>query len=131
MGDEAVNIVERSLVLMQGLPVTAPIDTPYMGHVVESMVRKALDSFVKKDADMARLVLVADDEVDELYDSISEELVRFMQENPVSVPQGVGLIFVAHNLERIADHATNIAEDVIYLVEGVDVRHHSEAHSES
>ena len=129
MGDEAVNIVERSLVLMQEVPVAAPIDIPYMGHVVESMVRKALDSFVKKDVELARSVLVADDEVDQLYDSISAELINFMQDHPASAAQGVSLIFIAHNLERIADHATNIAEDVIYLAKGIDVRHHSEAQS--
>ena len=127
MGDEAVNIVERSLSLMREPPVTALVDIPYMASVAESMVRKALDSFVKKDADVARAVLVADDEVDELWHTIFQELVSFMQSRPDSVPQGVSLIFVAHNLERIADHATNIAEDVIYLVQGVDVRHHSEA----
>ena len=126
MGDEAVNIVERSLLLMHEPQVTAAIDIPYMGNLVESMVRKALDSFVKRDADVAREVLVSDDKVDDLWDAISQELVSYMQNHPDSVPQCVHLIFVAHNLERIADHATNIAEDVIYLAEGVDVRHHAE-----
>lgn len=126
MGDEAVNIVERSLLLMHEPQVTAAIDIPYMANLVESMVRKALDSFVKRDADVAREVLASDDKVDELWDAISQELVSYMQNHPDSVPQGVNLIFVAHNLERMADHATNIAEDVIYLAAGVDVRHHAE-----
>ncbi len=129
MGDEAVNIAERAVALIHELPVNAPIDIPHMANLVESMVRKALDCFVKKDPEMARAVLVSDDLVDELWDSMLQELVIFMQANPTCVPQCVNLIFVAHNLERIADHATNIAEDVIYLVEGVDVRHHSEAAS--
>ena len=127
MGDEAVNIVEHSRSLMHEPLVNAPIDIPHMANLVQSMVRKALDSFVKKDVDMAREVLTSDDAVDE---SAGRHRIRnlrpIMQDHPDSVPQCVNLIFVAHNLERIADHATNIAEDVIYLAAGVDVRHHAE-----
>jgi phosphate transport system protein len=90
------------------------------------MVRKALDAFVQKDAELARSVLVSDDAVDEMRDSIYRKLSNYMQQDPRSVPQGIDLIFVARSLERIADHATNIAEDVVFLVEGVDVRHHAE-----
>jgi phosphate transport system protein len=130
MGDEAVNIAERAVSLIHQVSVNAPVDIPHMANLVESMVRKALDCFVKTDAEMARSVLVADDMVDELWDSVVQELVGFMQTNPTAVPQCVNLMFVARNLERIADHATNIAEDVIYLAEGVDVRHHSETTSD-
>jgi len=126
MGDEAVNIAERSLLLISELPCNAPVDIPHMASVVESMVRKSLDAFVRKDAEMARGILISDDEVDELWDTARRELVCFMQSDPGTIVQSVHLMFIAHCLERIADHATNIAEDVIYLAEGVDVRHHSE-----
>jgi phosphate transport system protein len=82
---------------------------------------------VKRDAALARSVLVSDDAVDDLRDAVYQELVSFMQKDPTTVPRALDLIFVARNLERIADHATNIAEDVLFLVEGVDVRHHAEA----
>lgn len=127
MGDLAVSIAERALNLMHEPSLNALIDIPYMANLVESMVRKALDAFVKKDAELARSVLISDDAVDDLRTGIYQELIRYMQQNPPSIPQGLNLLFVARNLERIADHATNIAEDVLFLVEGVDVRHHAEA----
>ena len=127
MGDEAVNIAGQAVSLMRELPVNPPVDIPHMAGLVESMVRKALDSFVKGDGEMARGILVSDDVVDDLWDTILEVLKGYMRSHPEGVAQCVNLMFVAKNLERIADHATNIAEDVIYLVEGVDVRHHSEA----
>ena len=127
MGDLAYNIAERAVSLMREAAVNAVIDVPYMANLVESMVRKSLDSFVKKDAELARNVLVSDDAVDDLRTGIYKELIRYMEENPDRIHQGLDLIFVARNLERIADHATNIAEDVLFLVDGVDVRHHAEA----
>lgn len=128
MGDLAVNIVERSLSLLREPAIKPPIDIPHMAGLAESMVRKSLDAFVKRDAGLARSVLVSDDAVDEMRDAIYEELVAFMEKDSSTVRQCVDLIFVVRNLERIADHATNIAEDVIFLVQGVDVRHHAEAH---
>lgn len=127
MGDLAVSIVERALSLMHEPVVKPLIDIPHMANLTESMVRKALDAFVKGDADLARSVLVSDDAVDDLRDAIYKELLSFMQSNPPSIPQALDLVFVARNLERIADHATNIAEDVLFMVQGVDVRHHAEA----
>ncbi len=127
MGDLAVSIAERALALMHEPVVKPLIDIPQMANLTESMVRKALDSFVKGDADLARSVLVSDDAVDDLRDAIYKELVSFMQNDPRSIPQGLNLVFVARNLERIADHATNVAEDVLFMVQGVDVRHHAEA----
>ncbi len=127
MGDLAVNIVERSLSLMKAPPVKPLIDIPRMATLAESMVRRSLDSFVKRDPQLARGVLLADDAVDELRDSISHELVEFMQRDPSTVAPAVDLILVSRNLERIADHATNIAEDVVFLIQGIDVRHHAEA----
>lgn len=126
MGDLAVNIVERSIALMHRTPIKPLIDIPQMAHTVESMVRKSLDAFVKREPELARSVLLSDDVVDRLRDSIHSELVSFMQKDPSTIPQALDLILVARHLERIADHATNIAEDTLFLVKGVDVRHHLE-----
>jgi phosphate transport system protein len=90
------------------------------------MVHRALDAFSKDDAGMARDVLLADDEVDRLRDAVYDELLAFMQEERTTINRSVSLMFIAQNLERIADHATNIAEDVLFLVKGIDVRHHAE-----
>lgn len=125
MGDMAVNIAERAVSLMR-IPLVKPlIDTPRMAALVEDMLHRSLDAFVKRDADLAGTVLPADDEVDEIRDRIYTDLMELMQKNPSVVPGAVHLMFVARNLERIADHATNIAEDVIFLVRGIDVRHHA------
>ncbi len=126
MGDLAVNIVERALALMNRPPVKPLIDIPQMARTAESMVRKSLDAFVKREPELARNVLLSDDTVDRLRDSIHTELISFMQEDPDAIPQALDLILVARHLERIADHATNIAEDTLFLVKGVDVRHHLE-----
>jgi phosphate transport system protein len=127
MGDLAVNIVERALSLSNEPLMKPMIDIPAMASRVQSMIRKSLDAFVKKDPELARTVLVSDDAVDSLRDSIYEELIGYMEQDPKTVRQGINLMFVARNLERLADHATNIAEDVLFLVQGVDVRHHAEA----
>jgi phosphate transport system protein len=124
MGDLAVNIAGRTLSLHSKTMVKPPVDIPHLASLVETMVRNALDAFVRRDADLARLVLASDDAVDQLRDTIYDELIRFMERDLTVVRQSVDLMFVARNLERIADHATNIAEDVLFLVEGVDVRHH-------
>ena len=125
MGDLAVNIAQRALSLIAQPPVKPLIDIPKMAQKVESMLLRSLDAFVKADAEAATSVLLSDDEVDALRDSVYQELVAYMQRDPGIVPAAVDLIFVARNLERIADHATNIAEDVVFLVKGVDVRHHA------
>jgi phosphate transport system protein len=127
MGDLAVNITHRALSLMRDPSIKPLIDIPRMASLAEDMVRKSLDALVKRDEDLARSVLLSDDEVDRLRDSVYDELVAFMQEQSNTIPRSLDLMFVAHNLERIADHATNIAEDVLFLVKGIDVRHHAEA----
>ncbi len=127
MGDHAVNIAERVISLMHERSARPPIDIPHMANLVEASLRKALDSFVNRDANMARSVLVSDDEVDHLRDGIYNELVTYMESEPSLIRACIDLMFVARNLERIADHATNIAEDVVFLVEGADVRHRAEA----
>jgi phosphate transport system protein len=128
MGDLAVNIVQRALSLMRQPLVKPLIDIPQLARLAESMVHKSLDAFVRRDAELAREVLLSDDAVDDLRDAIYEELVNFMERDPSTVSRSLDLIFIARNLERIADHATNIAEDVVFLVQGVDVRHHAETH---
>jgi phosphate transport system protein len=124
MGDLAINIAERSLSLIRRAEVKLMIDIPHMSRIVESMVHKSLDAFVQRDAELAQSVLLSDDEVDDLKNAVYHELLAMTQEGKAPVPAAFDLIFVAHNLERIADHATNIAEDVLFLVKGIDVRHH-------
>jgi len=126
MGDLAVNITQRALSLMQEPALRPLIDIPRMAELAESMVHRSLDAFAQNDASMARSVLIADDEVDRLRDAVYAEMVSFMQEERTTVNRAVALMFIAQNIERIADHATNIAEDVLFLVQGVDVRHHAE-----
>ncbi len=123
MGDLAVNIAERALSLMKRKLVRPAIDIPHMASLTENMVRTALDAFVKADVELARVVLVSDDAVDQVRDTINDELIRHMENDPTTIRQCVDLLLVARVLERIADHATNIAEDVVFVIEGVDVRH--------
>lgn len=127
MGDLSVNIAERSLSLAEGPVVTPMIDIPHIASLVQSMVRKSLDAFVNRDADMARSVLASDDAVDSLRTASYHELISFMEKSPQNIRQALDLLTVTRNLERIADHSTNIAEDVLFLVKGIDVRHHAEA----
>ncbi|MEJ2007930.1 MAG: phosphate signaling complex protein PhoU [Acidobacteriota bacterium] len=127
MGDHAVNIAERARSLIHEPTIKPLIDIPQMANLVQSMLRESLDAFIKKDASLARSVLKSDDAVDQMRDTIYDELVHYMESEPSGIRGCIHLMFVARNLERIADHATNIAEDVVFLVEGADVRHHAEA----
>ena len=127
MGDLSVNIAQRALTLMEGPVVKPMIDIPHIAGLVQSMVRKALDAFVHRDADLARSVLSSDDAVDNMRTACYHELVSFMEQDPHHVQQALALLSITRDLERIADHSTNIAEDVLFLVKGVDVRHHAEA----
>ena len=127
MGDLAASIAERGMSLMEGPVIKPMIDIPHIAGLVQSMVRKALDAFVMRDADLARSVLASDDAVDSLRTACYHELVSFMETDPQHIQQALHLLVVTRNLERIADHSTNIAEDVLFLVKGVDVRHHAEA----
>jgi phosphate transport system protein len=127
IGDLAQHIAERSLSLMHHPLVKPMVDIPTMASLVQSMLLRCLDAFVNGDEALARSVLLADDEVDRLRDAVYAELLNTMQRDPGVVPAAVDLIFVARNLERIGDHATNIAEDVVFLIKGVDVRHHAES----
>lgn len=122
IGDQAVNIVLRARHLITQPPVKPLIDIPRMAHLAREMVRKSLDAFVRRDPELARGVIDADDEVDHLRDQVFRELITYMSADPTTIPRALDLILISRNLERIADHATNIAEDVIYIVRGEDVR---------
>ena len=124
MGDLAVNLAQRSLSMLKRPPFRPLVDIPHMSKIVEAMVRRSLDAFVRRDAALAQNVVMSDDEVDDLKDSIYRELLELMETGEAPPGPAFDLIFIAHNLERVADHATNIAQDVLFLVKGVDVRHH-------
>jgi phosphate transport system protein len=126
MGDLAVSIAQSALVLIKEPVIRPLIDIPHIAGLAQGMVRKALDAFVTRDAELARSVLASDDAVDNLRTANYHELVSFMEANPGQIPQGLRLLSVVRNLERIADHSTNIAEDVLFMVKGIDVRHHNE-----
>ena len=123
IGDLAVNIAERALELNQEPPLKPYIDIPHMAREVSDMVHRALDSFVKRDAAEARAVLSADDAVDALNVQLFRELLTYMIEEPKNVTRALRITFIAKYLERIGDHATNIAQMVIFMCEGRDVRH--------
>ncbi len=123
MGDLGVNIAERALELNQE-PILKPyIDIPRMREIAQGMARDALDAFVRKDKKLAMDVIMRDDEVDDLKHSVLQELAFFMVQDPSTVTRAMKISFVAQYLERLADHATNIAEMVIYLAEGRIIRH--------
>mgnify|MGYP001605815688 CR=1 FL=1 len=124
MGDQAVNIAERTLELLKEPLLKPLIDLPRMAELVQRMVKESLDAFVQQDAARARAVCRQDDEVDRYDDQLFRELLTYMMENPQAITRSVHLILVSRHLERIADHATNVAEDVIYLVEGKTIKHH-------
>lgn len=123
MGDQAVNIAERALELNKE-PILKPyIDIPHMSQIAQGMTRDALDAFVRRDKKLAMDVIMRDDEVDDLKYGILEELISYMVRDPNTVSRAMRISFVAQYLERIADHTTNIAEMVIYLVAGKIIRH--------
>jgi phosphate transport system protein len=130
MGDTAVRIAERAVSLMHDPVLHNLVDIAHMASLAQEMVRKSLDAFVKRDSALARSVLLSDDAVDEQRDANYEKLIDYMEQHASAVRPCMALYAVVRGLERIADHATNIAEDVLFLVEGVDVRHHAEARQE-
>ena len=124
MGDQAVNIAEQAIQIVQEPPMKPYVDLPKIAETARQMVREALDAFMKRDPAKAKEILEKDDVIDGLNDQVYEDVQKLIQEKSENVRQGVALIMVSHNLERVADLATNIAEDVIYLTRGIDVRHH-------
>ncbi|HXE75206.1 MAG TPA: phosphate signaling complex protein PhoU [Candidatus Xenobia bacterium] len=123
IGDQAVNIAQSAERIVRHPQVKPYVDLPRMAEVAESMVHDSLDALVQRNVELARSVLLRDDQVDHLRDQVFRELLTYMMENSSVVHPAFELILVAKNLERIGDHATNIAEDVIYIVAGRDVRH--------
>src|SRR5438477_161853 len=125
IGDQAVNIAQGALRVLRHPRVKPYVDLPRMSELVEEMVRNALNAVVRRDVELAQSVLATDDQVDHYRDQIFRELLTYMMGDSSVVFPAFELILVAKNLERIGDHATNIAEDVIYLVQGQDIRHNT------
>jgi phosphate transport system protein len=126
MGDQAVNIAERALSLNQEPQLKPYIDIPKMAEIAQSMVRDVLDAFVSRDSKLARSVCERDDLVDGLNDQVVRELLTYMMSDPRTITRAVHLMIVSRCLERIADHATNIAEDVIFMVDALVIKHHAD-----
>jgi len=124
IGDQAVNIAERALELIKEPLLKPLIDIPRMAILAQNMVKDSLDAFVNKDASLAISVCESDDEVDNLNEQVFRELLTYMMQDTATINRAVHLMLIGRHLERIADHATNVAEDVIYLVLGKDIRHH-------
>ena len=123
MGDCAVNIAKAVKIVNQEPPLKPYIDLPHMASMTAAMVRDALNAFVHQNVDLAREVMERDQDVDALYKQLFRELLTFMIEAPQNVTRSLHLLLIARNYERIADHAQNISEEVIFYVEGEDVRH--------
>jgi len=123
IGDQASNISQRAPVLVEAPHIELPIDIPDMGDKVIVMIRSAIQSLLEADARLAEQVLAMDDEIDDMNRTVQAEMVELMQQQHEFSEQALNAIIVSRNLERSADHATNIAEDVIFWVRGSDVRH--------
>ena len=123
IGDQAVNIAQRVLELNREPQLKPYIDLPRMAEKAQRMVKESLDAFVARDTALARQVCGKDAEVDALKEQIFRELLTFMMEDPRTIPRAIRVILISRFMERVADHATNIAEMVVYLVEGKMVRH--------
>ena len=123
IGDQAVNIAQRVLELNREPQLKPYIDLPRMAEKAQAMVKESLDAFVARDTTLARKVCAEDADVDALKEQLFRELLTFMMEDPKTIPRAIRLILISRFMERVADHATNIAEMVIYLVDAKMVRH--------
>jgi phosphate transport system protein len=123
IGDLAVNIRWNAHVLSAQPPLKPLIDIPRMADLAREMVRDSLDAFVKGDVLLAQTVIMTDDKIDQLKDQVFRELLTYMIADPKTIERALALILISRHLERIGDHATNIAEDAIYMIQGRDVRH--------
>ena len=130
MGDQAVNIAERAVSLNQEPQLKPYLDIPRMTEITQSMVRDVLDAFVNRDSKLARSVCARDDVVDGLNSQVFRELLTFMISDPKTITRAVHLMIVCRCLERIADHATNIAEDVIFMVDALVIKHRADQKKE-
>jgi phosphate transport system protein len=127
IGDQAVNIAERVISLNREPQLKPYIDLPRMAEITQSMVKDVLDAFVNGDAQLARSVCERDDQVDGLNDQVFRELMTYTIADPQTITRAVHLVIVSRCLERIADHATNIAEGVIFMAKGLVIKHHADA----
>jgi phosphate transport system protein len=125
VGDLAINIGEAARRYAQHPPVKKLIDIPRMAAIAQTMLRDALDAFVRQDTSLAQHVLNEDDRLDALKDQIFRELLTYMLQDPGTIEPALDLILISRHLERIGDHATNIAEDVIFIISARDIRHHA------
>jgi len=126
VGDHGVNIA-GSVMRLAGKPLLKPlIDIPRMAELASDMLHESLDAFVRRDAEKARRICIRDDVVDQLNDQIFRELVSYMVEDPKTITRAMELILVARNLERVADLATNVAEEVVFIAEARVIKHHAE-----
>jgi phosphate transport system protein len=123
IGDQSSNIVQRALSMKNAPEISLPVDIEEMGGRVGVMIRTAIQALLEADARMAESVLMMDDVVDEMNRGVQDELVEVMQQHSLISEQALNAIIISRNLERAADHATNIAEDVIFWLRGSDVRH--------
>ncbi|MFH2034155.1 MAG: phosphate signaling complex protein PhoU, partial [Candidatus Margulisiibacteriota bacterium] len=127
IGDQAVNISQTTEILLDQPQLERKLlDIPRMAELAQSMLKDSLDAFVKKDVALAKTVLARDAEEDRLKSEGFNELMQLMQSDASTIQRALGLILISRNLERVADHATNIAEDVIFMALGQDIRHHAE-----
>jgi phosphate transport system protein len=124
VGDAAKSISDRVRSMEQMAHAELPVDIPRMAELAEEMVRKSLQSFIEGDAELARSILTMDDAVDTMNRAAYKALTKVMEEQSHLAPQALNALMISRALERVADHATNIAEDVIFWVQGDDVRHH-------
>ena len=124
VGDLAVNIAEAVRRYLRHPPVKELVDIPRMADIAQAMLRDALDAYVRQDVELAQKVLDEDDALDGLKTQVFRELLTFMLEKPSTIEPALDLILISRHLERVGDHATNIAEDVIFIVSARDVRHH-------
>jgi phosphate transport system protein len=127
IGDQAVNIVQNAHHVLNAPPLKPLVDLPVMGEIAEQMVRDSLDALVAKDCSLANQVFEKEQKVDAYRDQIFRVLLTYMMADPGTIKRALSLILISRNLERIGDHATNIAEEVIYMVEGREVRHRYES----
>jgi phosphate transport system protein len=126
IGDQAVNICQNAHHLLKAAPLKPLVDLPRMGEIAETMVRNSIEALVNRDCNLARVVLEEEKNVDLFRDQIFRVLLTYMMADPGTIERALALILISRNLERVGDHATNIAEEVIYLVEGREVRHQHE-----
>lgn len=124
IGDQAVNISERAVDLLKEPPLKPLIDLPRMAEIAQKMVRDSIAAFLNRDSKLAREICQRDDVVDDINTQIFRELVTYMIQDVRTIQKALDLLLVSRHLERIADHATNIGEEVFYIVEGKDIRHH-------